>query len=137
MRSALAFAAAFLAGCSYIPTLPGTQPFVQEIQQGNFINQEMVSKLRPGMTREEVRFVLGTPLVSDIFHKDRWDYIFRRIPQGGGSAEQRRITVYFEDSKLSKVEGDVVIQPGTGTVPDAGSAAKPVVSESRGNEGGK
>jgi len=79
-----------------------------EIQQGNFVTQDMISKLKPEMTRDQVRFVLGTPLVTDMFHADRWDYVYMRIPQGGGEPQRRRFAVFFEDSKLKRVEGDVV-----------------------------
>jgi outer membrane protein assembly factor BamE len=98
------------AGCSYIPTIPGTTPYKMEIQQGNFITQEMISRLKPEMTRDQVKFVLGTPLVADMFHADRWDYIYLRTPQGGGQQERRRFAVFFDDGKLKRVEGDVVPQ---------------------------
>ena len=59
----------------------------------------MVAQLKPGMSKEQVRFVLGTPLLTDIFHADRWDYVYwRETP--GGKREQRKLTVFFEDGKL-------------------------------------
>ena len=61
-----------LSGCSYIPTLP----YKIDIQQGNVVTEEMVEKLKPGMSRSQVRFVLGTPLITDVFHADRWDYFY-------------------------------------------------------------
>ena len=70
-----------LSGCSYVPRIPGVTPFRIEIQQGNYISQEAVSQLKLGMTKEQVRFVLGTPLVADIFHENRWDYVYRRQRQ--------------------------------------------------------
>jgi outer membrane protein assembly factor BamE len=79
-----------------------------EIQQGNFITQDMVSRLKPGMTKEQVRFVLGTPLVADIFHADRWDYVYTRTRERGAPTEHRRVTLFFEDGKLARVAGDVV-----------------------------
>jgi outer membrane protein assembly factor BamE len=97
-----------LAACS-VPQL--ITPYRMEIQQGNYVSQEMVSQLRPGMTREQVRFVLGTPLLTDIFHADRWDYVFYRDPSGG-AREQRKLTVIFVDGRLARVEGDVVPAPG-------------------------
>ena len=96
-----------LAACS-VPQL--VTPYRMEIQQGNFVSQEMVSQLRPGMTREQVRFVLGTPLLTDIFHADRWDYVFFR-DVSGGAREQRKFAVIFIDGKLARVEGDVVPAP--------------------------
>jgi outer membrane protein assembly factor BamE len=97
-------------------------PYRIEIQQGNFVSQEMVSQLKPGMTREQVRFVLGTPLVADIFHADRWDYpYYRDVP--GKPREQRKFSVFFEDGKLARVTGDVV--PAATPVP---APAKPAAA---------
>src|SRR5215470_9946492 len=79
-----------------------------EIQQGNFVTQEMVSQLKQGMTKDQVRFVLGTPLVADIFHENRWDYIFRRQRANSNEVEKRRLSVFFEDGKLVRLAGDVV-----------------------------
>ncbi|HEX9193773.1 MAG TPA: outer membrane protein assembly factor BamE [Burkholderiales bacterium] len=86
----------------------GITPYRIEIQQGNYVTQEMVAQLKPGLTRDQVRFVLGTPLVSDIFHAERWDYVFVRQRANGGETESRRIAVFFEAGKLKRVEGDVV-----------------------------
>lgn len=103
-RHALLFALLpALAACG-VPQL--VTPYRMEIQQGNYVSQEMVSQLRPGMTREQVRFVLGTPLLTDIFHADRWDYVFYR--DAAGAREERKLTVVFADGKLARVEGDVV-----------------------------
>ncbi len=106
--AALACAAA-LTGCG-MPRIPGITPYKMEIQQGNFVSQEMVSKLKPGMTREEVRLVLGTPLLTDIFHSDRWDYVYWREDEAG-KTEQRRLAVFFADNKLSRLDGSVVAKP--------------------------
>ena len=86
-----------------------------DIQQGNYISQEMVSQLKIGMTKEQVRYVLGTPLVADIFHADRWDYVYYKDPRRG-SREARKIAVVFENGKLARVLGDVV---AADTVPPA------------------
>ena len=83
------------------------QPYRMDIQQGNYISQDMVSQLKIGMTKEQVRYVLGTPLVADIFHADRWDYVYYRDPRRG-AREGRKIAVVFEDGKLARVLGDVV-----------------------------
>ena len=87
--------------------MPGLNPYRIEIQQGNYVTQEMVAQLKPGLNRDQVRFIVGTPLVSDIFHQDRWDYIFMRQAANGGEVETRRIAVFFEDGKLRRVEGSV------------------------------
>ena len=110
--------AALLPACKSIdvPKLPGVTPYRMVIQQGNFISQEMVAQLKPGMTKEQVRFVLGTPLVTDIFHADRWDYVFyREMPNG--KKEQRNLSVVFEKERLSRVIGDLMPAEGT---PQAG-----------------
>jgi outer membrane protein assembly factor BamE len=83
-------------------------PYRIEIQQGNYVTQEMVAQLKPGLTRDQVRFVMGTPLVSDIFHEDRWDYVFVRQRANSRETEHRRIAVFFEDGKLKRVDGDIV-----------------------------
>ena len=83
-------------------------PYRMEIQQGNYVTQEMVAQLKPGLTRDQVRFVLGTPLVSDIFHEERWDYVFVRQRANSRDVERRRIAVFFEDGKLKRVDGDIV-----------------------------
>ena len=97
----------FLAGCQQVPMLPTLTPYKMDIQQGNVITQEMLSKLKPGMTPSQVRFILGTPLVVDAFHKDRWDYVYR-YTKGGTVQEHRRIVVVFQDQKLARIEGDVI-----------------------------
>jgi outer membrane protein assembly factor BamE len=107
LSAATALAAAFLlAGCS-VPRIPGITPYKMEIQQGNFVSQEMVSQLKPGMTKVQVRFQLGTPLLTDIFHGDRWDYIYWR-EDAAGKREQRKVAVHFQEGKLARVDGDVV-----------------------------
>ena len=90
-----------------------------DIQQGNYISQEMVSQLKIGMTKEQVRYVLGTPLVADIFHADRWDYVYYREPRRG-AREGRKIAVVFENGKLARVLGDVV---------PAGQSAQPAAAQ--------
>jgi outer membrane protein assembly factor BamE len=109
------------------------RPYRIDVRQGNWVTQEMVSQLRPGQTRDQVRFILGSPLVTDMFHADRWDYIYRFQP-GRGDAEQRRLIVYFQDDKLVRVGGDVIADDGrreiaqpTNKVIDIGATdAKPV-----------
>jgi outer membrane protein assembly factor BamE len=81
-------------------------PYRIDVRQGNMVTQDMVAKLKPGMTRDQVRFVLGTPLIADIFHADRWDYVYRFQP-GRGDLQERKFTVFFADGKLARVAGDV------------------------------
>jgi outer membrane protein assembly factor BamE len=101
LKLLLLLIAFLLFGCTYIPTLP----YKIDIQQGNVVTQEMVEKLKPGMTRSQVRFVLGTPLITDIFHNNRWDYFYYFAPRGTVSKE-RKLTVIFDGDRLSHIEGD-------------------------------
>ncbi len=80
------------------------------ITQGNVILQDMVDQLRPGMTKNQVIFVMGTPLVRDPFHQDRWDYVYNFQP-GGGARTQERVTVLFVDDQLTSVSGDFTPNP--------------------------
>lgn len=75
------------------------------MQQGNFLDQEAVSKLKPDMTRSQVRFLLGTPLVADPFHPERWDYLY--IDRKAGKLkETKRLTLIFEGDKLKRALSD-------------------------------
>jgi outer membrane protein assembly factor BamE len=101
------------AGCKQLPELPAViSPYQIDIQQGNVVTQEMVAKLKPGMTRAQVRFVLGSPLIVDPFRTDRWDYVYM-LQKQGKPVERRNITALFDNDKLVRIEGDVVaLQPG-------------------------
>ena len=99
--------------------MPTLQPHKIDVQQGNYVTQDMVAKLKPGMTRSQVRFALGTPLIVDPFRSDRWDYVYMMRKQGN-LVEQRNVTVVFKGDLLERIEGDVVA--GTG-------AAKPPVAQ--------
>ncbi|MEB0044165.1 MULTISPECIES: outer membrane protein assembly factor BamE [unclassified Pseudomonas] len=89
-----------LAGCSF----PGVYKI--DIQQGNVVTQDMIDQLRPGMTRRQVRFIMGNPLLTDTFHADRWDYLYSLQP-GGGERQQERVSVIFNPSdQLVSLSGD-------------------------------
>ncbi|GAB3405917.1 outer membrane protein assembly factor BamE [Massilia agilis] len=79
-------------------------PYRPDIQQGNFVSQEMLEQLKPGMTRDQVKFVLGTPLLTDMFHADRWDYPFY-LARGNGELTTSRVTVFFKDNKVDHFDG--------------------------------
>ena len=96
-----------LQGCGNIPILPFLKPYKIDIQQGNYVTQDMISKLQPGMSRSQVRFALGTPLIVDPFRTDRWDYAYTSSKQGV-LTEQRTVTVVFRGDVLDRIEGDVV-----------------------------
>lgn len=76
-----------------------------DIQQGNVITQEMIDQLKPGMTKRQVQFVMGTPLIRDTFNQNRWDYVYSLQP-GGKTRQQESVAIYFEDDLLSRFEGD-------------------------------
>jgi len=109
--AALLVAAALLSGCAsidtYAPTLRSFGVYKLDINQGNFLSQDMVDKLKVGQTRAQVRLILGTPLVVTVFRDDRWDYAYLFNRQGR-IVEQRNFTVYFVDEKLARWEGDEV-----------------------------
>jgi outer membrane protein assembly factor BamE len=95
-----------LAGCG-LPRALGIAPYKIEVQQGNFISQEMTSQLKEGMSKDQVRQVMGTPLLVDIFHAERWDYVYSR-QTSDGKREKRRIAIFFQDGKLARVDGDAM-----------------------------
>ncbi len=96
-----------LSGCSLTQGLHSDsfKPYVPEVVQGNFVSREQRQYLRPGMTRAQVRDVLGTPLVTSLFHADRWDYAFT-IRRMGVPEQQFRLTLQFRNDLLSSIEGD-------------------------------
>ena len=104
---------AALGGCG--SSVPILKPYKLDIQQGNVVTSKMLLQLKPGMSKSQVRFIMGTPLIVDSFHKDRWDY-FYQMRQGGKIIEQRRVILDFEKELLSKVRGDVVPQGTAGAV---------------------
>lgn len=99
-----------LIGCG--ATLPKVKPFKMDIQQGNVVTSEMLLKLRPGMTKSQVKFIMGTPLLVDSFRTNRWDY-FYQLRKQGKILNQRRVILDFEDDLLKRVRGDVVPQGQT------------------------
>ena len=79
-----------------------------DIQQGNVLTQEMVAQLKPGQTREQVRYTLGTPQLTDIFHQQRWDYVYSYRNGRTGVVETRQFSVFFDkDNRLERASGDV------------------------------
>jgi outer membrane protein assembly factor BamE len=96
-----------LAGCSsvtdYFPRF--LTPYRPDVQQGNVITAEMVDQLRPGMTREQVKFMLGTPLLTDPFHPDQWNYLYYLNPRIG-APQRRNLVIYFKDNRLDQFTSD-------------------------------
>ena len=105
--AALLASGVMVAGCvSVTHYFPGfLTPYRPDIQQGNVITSDMVDQLRPGMTKDQVRFMLGTPLLSDVFHQDRWDYFYYLDPRIG-TRQHRSLVVFFKDNRLDHFDSD-------------------------------
>ena len=138
ISTALLAGAVSLTGCSsvgdslhslgsvteIIPRALDKAPLVYRptIQQGNVVTQEQVNQLKPGMSRRQVRFILGSPTLLDAFHRDRWDYPFTK-GVGSTPGEIRYLTVYFDNDRLVRITGDLHPQPADQQKPPE----KPVV----------
>jgi outer membrane protein assembly factor BamE len=125
MRYFLIFLLVFLAGCG--STIPTVKPFKMDIQQGNVVTSKMLLQLRPGMTKSQVKFIMGSPLIVDSFHKNRWDY-FYQLRQAGKIVEQRRVILDFENELLTKVRGDVVPQGTAGAATGSESSVSKTIT---------
>lgn len=108
-------ASLLLAGCSSTPDPYAPQTSILEkiplmykrdVQQGNVLDQELVNRLKPGMTKSQVNYIMGTPLLVDVFHLERWDY-FYSLKKGRKQAVQKRISLFFQDDRLVRTEGDM------------------------------
>lgn len=103
LRQALAAAAcAAAAGCG---SIAANVPYKVEVVQGNFVSAEQVELLRPGLSRQQCKELLGTPLMNSVFHADRWDYVFT-LQRQGVEPQSRRLTLYFKNDVLDRFEGD-------------------------------
>jgi outer membrane protein assembly factor BamE len=102
----VALLASTVGACSWVP-----RPFTEykiDIQQGNVLTQDMVAQLRPGLSKDQVRFILGTPVLMDMFHVNRWDYVYRLQKGSTGEVEMRKFSTLFDDDdRLIRVAGDV------------------------------
>ncbi len=115
--------AALVAGCSSVKL----GPHRIDVQQGNALDQENVARLKPGLNRSQVRFLLGTPLVVDPFRGNRWDYVYV-FYKAGKLAEQKRITLFFEDDTLARIEGDVPQEVADAQTRQAATASAPLAA---------
>ena len=91
-----------LCGCGFAGA-PGVYRI--DIEQGNLVEQDMIERLAPGMSRRQVRFIMGSPLVEDTFNPDRWDYPYV-IRNGRNIIRAARVSIYFENERLSDIHGD-------------------------------
>ena len=111
MRIELVVISLLLASCSGIAKLPSFTPHKIEIRQGNLVTPEMRDKLKAGMIKTQVRAVLGTPLINDVFHASRWDFVYR-LEQNSKLTEQQRMTLYFDGEVLTRIdEGNMPARP--------------------------
>jgi outer membrane protein assembly factor BamE len=105
----LAIVAAIVAGCStlgtYMPVVEQFGVYKLDVNQGNYLAQDQVERLRVGMTRQQVRAILGTPLLTSPFRPNQWDYVYE-FKRQGRPLEHRNFAVYFVDDKLARWEGD-------------------------------
>ncbi len=131
-RLGLVCLALLAGGCSGSYSIPGFKAYRIDIQQGNAITHEMVAKLKPGMTRAQVSFVMGTPLIVDPFRKDRWDYVYY-YEKPGAPREYRHVAVLFKGDRLERLEGDLV--PAGADAKSGSSADKPVAAQAAGSRG--
>jgi len=115
----LALTVLVLGGCGgeerpdeYQTSMLEDLPFVYKmtVQQGNIINEEMVDGLQLGMTKNQVRYLLGTSLLTDFFHSDRWDYVYT-IRRGHEDMQSKKLTLYFQDDALTRIDGTMRPDP--------------------------
>lgn len=108
LRTALlTFSIITAAGCTYFPAV-----YKIDVQQGNVITQDMIDQLRPGLTKRQVQYVMGTPLIKDTFNQSRWDYVYSLQP-GGENRQQESISLFFKDGLLTHFEGDFIPSQAT------------------------
>lgn len=105
------FLITLLAGCasstdsgSKLISFPGVYQI--DVQQGNVITQKMLDQLRPGMSRTQVQYVMGTPLLEDTFNSNRWDYVYSMQP-GGKNRKQKTVTLFFDNDQLRSIRGNL------------------------------
>ena len=108
MRILIVLTSVLLASCSHLPSF--LTPYKLEIRQGNLITQDMRAKLKLGMSQSQVKAALGAPLISDVYHANRWDY-FYSLEQQGEVVEKQRLTLYFDKNVLARIDDAVPLKP--------------------------
>jgi len=131
-----------LSGCSKLsmPEMPSFDELKSkipkihkfDIQQGNVITQDMINQLKPGMTKSQVRFIMGTPLIADTFSQDRWDYFYSLDPADRSGEVRERVAIFFKDDLLVGLRGDFM--PGGTPEENATSEPEENISESSDSE---
>ena len=105
LKPVLMLSVLLLAGCSSLNPMNWFTAHRMDIQQGNYVTEDAVARVKPGMNRSQVRFLLGTPLLNDIFHANRWDYLYR-IERPGKPSEEKSLVVYFNaNDQVERVDG--------------------------------
>ena len=117
----LIIVALLLAACGSTsnPRLPSFTPHKMDIRQGNLITPAMREKLKPGMSRTQVRGILGTPLINDAMHQSRWDYVYR-LEKNHSLVDQQHLILYFDNDQLKQIDDSGM--PPLASAPDASSA---------------
>ncbi len=126
MRIKLILISTLLASCSYL-SVPLLSPYKMDVRQGNYITAEMREKLKLGMTKQQVRYVLGTPMISDVLHANRWDYPFR-LEQQGKLVDKQLLSLYFDGNNLSKIDDGKSVEAVPAKPVLAAEPATPVVA---------
>ncbi|MGE5049321.1 MAG: outer membrane protein assembly factor BamE [Deltaproteobacteria bacterium] len=114
-----------LSGC-------GRLVYKMDVQQGNFVTSDLLARVKTGMTKAEVRQILGTPLLTDVFHANRWDYYFSS-EKNGRAQDRKLLSIFFENDKVASIQGDAhppAPPPvGQASTPPVGQASTPPVGQ--------
>jgi len=133
---AVPFIGALLLGCSLL--LSGCV-YRMAVQQGNYLDARQVVQVKEGMTRAQIRFLLGTPMLPDAFNRDRWDYLYTLNMGDGSAVTRQRLTIFFDDDKVSRIENagaptevpaDPSAAPAAPTPPSSPAAPSPPAATS-------
>lgn len=119
-----------LTACGFVG-FPGVYKI--DVEQGNLVTQEMIEQLQPGMSRRQVRFIMGSPLVEDTFHADRWDYPYV-IRNGQTVIREAQVTILFDGDRLREIKGDYLPEWAKPAEPDT-QADEPSDETSRADGG--
>ena len=127
--SSMLLTSVLLASCSGISRVPSFVPHKMDIRQGNMVTPEMRSKIKVGQSRAQVSAILGTPLISDALHANRWDYVYR-FEQDRKLIQQKNMTVFFDGDVLTRIDdGNMPPQPVTASAVEAVPPVMPDVTE--------
>ena len=117
----ISFANLLTVGCSTVGDITSAVPrslgntrlmYKPDIQQGNVLQQRDIDRLQPGMSKNQVQFIMGTPILVDLFHLERWDYLYL-LHRQGKAPQQERVTLFFDDNRLVRIDRDLNPHPIT------------------------